>query len=33
VALADRLTNRLNAGAGSFKDALGHWLIPGMPHI
>ena len=27
-ALADHLIGRLHAGAGSLKDALGHWLIP-----
>jgi hypothetical protein len=26
--LADRLTARLDSGAGSLKEALGHWLIP-----
>jgi hypothetical protein len=26
--LADHLLRRLHAGAGSLKDALGHWLIP-----
>jgi hypothetical protein len=26
--LADQLLRRLHAGAGSLKDALGHWLIP-----